>query len=91
MKFTMLALMILLGTTACHRQGKPTPTAPAFVNHGSYAYHRVNDTQVVMMAVTGEDRQAALKEIGCGSKYVCAVEQRANLYYVELHPKGGKP
>jgi hypothetical protein len=87
MRFHHLTLFLLL-LAGCH--GKHIATGPekyAVVHRGGYAYQRINDGELVVAAVSEWDLKAAMKEIGCGTKYICLVQRDGELFNVQQRQK----
>lgn len=80
----ILAALLLLA--ACHPKVKLTSEAVT-VNHGGYAYSRLNDGTFMVAAQSARDLGLALDELGCGRKFTCTLRNDQDHYYVELHAK----
>ena len=52
------------------------------VQRTGYAYQRYNDGELVVAAKSQRELEQALKEIGCGSEYICMIEPSGDLYQV---------
>jgi alpha-tubulin suppressor-like RCC1 family protein len=81
MKF-LLVLSLLLSACAKH-----VSTREELVHRGRYAYQRLNEGEYLVAAVSDVDVKRALEEIGCGKKYLCAVDHDGEIYTVEIHEK----
>jgi hypothetical protein len=76
---------LLLLTFACHRA---QPRLNVVIQRGYYNYMWVSDTTVHIHAADDPRAlEAALKEIGCGAKYVCAQQPNGKMWIIVATPK----
>lgn len=78
LRVVLLAIFLLGGCSRHHVQsGRYDP-----VFRSGYAYLRQDDGAVSIVARTQQDLARALAEIGCGKKYICAVERVGEFFNV---------
>lgn len=87
MKVAVLLVAFLL--SACHgyKTGTYDPAKYQQVNRDDYAYKRVNDAEVVIVAKDEDALKRAMQEVGCGKEFVCIVDTDGEAYTVEQRKK----